>query len=212
MLRKLSCLFLLGSAVVMADGGSIILRRSTSRFDATVFAAPLPLRAGPVDLSILLQTTDGAEPVLDADVDVVFTRGNSQIRAQATRNKTGNKLLYNCEVHLDEPGVWQYTMSVEAGVSAPVILAGTLDVAPKEAPLSAYRGYLALPFLWMGIFFLHQWLKAKKGTNRSQGDGMLLDINNEDDHLDNLPVFQRQCNPVAAGTEPDAASQEPRQC
>lgn len=60
-------LFALGASV-RADGGVIILDREASPFLITVFAAPAPLRAGPVDMSVLVRDAFSGQPILDAEV------------------------------------------------------------------------------------------------------------------------------------------------
>ena len=50
------------------DGGTILKRETLNGLNVTVFASPSPLRAGPVDVSVLVQ--DGDKPVLDATVEL----------------------------------------------------------------------------------------------------------------------------------------------
>ena len=95
--------------------------------------------------------------MLDADVHVEFTKGGPPIQVRATHDQAQNKLLYAASVHLDDPGEWHFTVSVRA-----VTVAGVLAVAPRQPKLAAYWSYLALPFLWMAIFAIHQWLRREK--------------------------------------------------
>jgi hypothetical protein len=64
-------LFALGASV-RADGGVIILDREASPFLITVFAAPAPLRAGPVDMSVLVRDASSGQPILDAEVHLTL--------------------------------------------------------------------------------------------------------------------------------------------
>ena len=50
------------------DGGAIIARQTIGGLQLTVFASPAPVRAGPVDVSVLVQK--GEKPILDASVDI----------------------------------------------------------------------------------------------------------------------------------------------
>ncbi|HEV3259998.1 MAG TPA: hypothetical protein VG013_24230, partial [Gemmataceae bacterium] len=42
-------------SMAMADGGAIRLSEQKGDYQITVFTAPTPLRAGPVDVSVLIQ-------------------------------------------------------------------------------------------------------------------------------------------------------------
>ena len=53
-----------------ADGGGVIARQTVNGLRVTVLASPMPLRAGPVDVSVLVQ--DGEKTVLDAAVEVAW--------------------------------------------------------------------------------------------------------------------------------------------
>ena len=63
-------LVVLPPAKLQADGGVIVLKQEQGAYVVTVFAEPVPLRAGPVDLSVLVQDKETLAPVLDADVSV----------------------------------------------------------------------------------------------------------------------------------------------
>ena len=68
-MRALLLLLLLVPHLAFADGGAILTRQTINDLDVTVFAAPLPLRAGPVDVSVLVQDAKTTKPLLDAQVD-----------------------------------------------------------------------------------------------------------------------------------------------
>src|SRR5258706_7098552 len=60
----------LAPLVVRADGGAVCLSKISGLFLVTVFASPEPLRAGPIDISILVQDARTGGIVLDATVDL----------------------------------------------------------------------------------------------------------------------------------------------
>jgi hypothetical protein len=72
-----NCLFLCVTILLTAashsfgDGGTILKRETLNGLNVTVFASPSPLRAGPVDVSVLVQ--DGDKPVLDATVELEWS-------------------------------------------------------------------------------------------------------------------------------------------
>src|SRR5579884_1996756 len=55
-------------ALLFADGGTLIFTRQAGPFLVTLFGAPEPVRAGPADLSVLVQRASDRTPVLDAQV------------------------------------------------------------------------------------------------------------------------------------------------
>ena len=154
------------SVPVFADGGTVVLRTQSGALTITVFASPAPLRAGPVDISLLIQSSDTLDPILDADVSLSFVKRGSESRTQATRNQQGNRLLYSTTVTLDDPGDWQFSATIRGGhaQAGPVVVSGTMAVAPEQPKLAAYSGFIALPFLVLILLVLHQWLRLRSGS------------------------------------------------
>src|SRR5271154_2989462 len=95
-------LLLLCAPPMFSDGGAIQMRQETSVFIITVFAAPVPLRPGPADISVLVQDRTSQNPVLDAKVFIQTV--------QATHAQAQNKLLYAASLNLDSPGEWKYSV------------------------------------------------------------------------------------------------------
>lgn len=146
-------LLLIASGLLPADGGIVLLHREAGPYAVTVFASPSPPRTGTIDMSVLVQTSETLDPVLDAAVPIVLTNGSSEIRALATHAQAQNKMLYAASVLLDRPGDWRYKVTIN-GIS----VAGVIAVAPQMPKAAAYAGYLALPFFCLAILALHQWL------------------------------------------------------
>lgn len=168
MFRFLGWLFpawvLLATATrLFADGGMVLLHQESAPFVVTLFGSPAPLRAGAVDLTVLLQSSETMEPVLDRDVDFILTNGDSDIGVRATRAQAQNKLLYAASVRL-AAGQWSYRIWVGGAhePSAPVVIPGVMVVDAAQPKLAAYGTYLALPFVCLAIFALHQWLRSRR--------------------------------------------------
>jgi hypothetical protein len=156
MLRCLGFLLLASSARLLADGGMVLLHKEGPPFAITVFVSPAPPRTGVVDLSILIQANETLDPVLDADVDLILTRNESEMHVRATRDQAQNKLLYAASVHLDDPGEWTFTASVRTP-SLQDKAAGAIKLAAGQPEkIQAYRAYFALPFVWLALFAIHQ--------------------------------------------------------
>jgi len=63
---------LLWPAAAYPDGGTLRLRQDTGPFMVSVFTAPQPLRAGPADVSVLVQDRASTEVLLDAEVTLTL--------------------------------------------------------------------------------------------------------------------------------------------
>jgi hypothetical protein len=161
MLRFLAFLLLATSARLLADGGMVLLHKEGPPFAITVLASPAPPRTAVVDLSILIQAGETLDPVLDANVDLVLTRNGSEMHVQARRDQAQNKLLYAAPVHLDEPGDWTFTSSIRTP-SLQDQASGIIKLtAGQRDKIQAYRACLALPFVWLVLFAIHQRLSLE---------------------------------------------------
>jgi hypothetical protein len=156
---------ILAQTTVFADGGAVQLRKEAGPFVITVFTAPAPLSAGPVDISLLLQNRNGLEPVLDASVSLILRDpSGTGIRAQPNRDQAQNKLLYAAPVTFAEPGTWQLDITIlrngeRTGAT------GTIDVAPAPEMAASYWSYIAFPPLMIAAFGVRERLirRRKKG-------------------------------------------------
>lgn len=162
---------LLHAAPGVGDGGLVRLHAGAGPYTVTVFSQPTPLRAGPVDLSVLVQERDGGTPRLDAQVTLRLRQGDALLDVPATRAAATNKLLYAALFTLPAPGPWEVTVTVDG---AP--LAFTMQAGEAASPLWAFWRYLALPFVALGLYALHQWRRhrgvAAPRRSRGVGDGL----------------------------------------
>ena len=153
-------LLLTASAVLRADGGITIgqIRREGLRI--TVFAAPVPVRAGPLDVTLLVQELPSNQPVTDAVLacsvrklgppspnSVRLPAWCSSIapgtRVRATFAHSRNKLLSGAYLPLTEPGRWELSIHVARG---PAAFTATLplDVAASQPPIAKWWPLIAL--------------------------------------------------------------------
>jgi hypothetical protein len=158
------CALVVFTSPLFADGGVVLSRQESSPFVVTVFAAPVPLRAGPIDVTVLVQRRGALEPVLDANVSIRLD-ADSQIVAAATRSQAQNKLLYAATLNLPHPGPWKYTVSVKSPAGQATIFGG-FQAAETAPPLAAYAFYLAIPPVLIAVFVLHQWLLRRSVPGR----------------------------------------------
>jgi hypothetical protein len=158
-----------------ADGGVIIARETVNDLNLTVFASPVPLRAGPADISVLVQDTKG-QAVLDASVEIGWTAtaatattdwlppccsmNTLQGLTPALRTHSQNKLLYGVLLPIRSAGASEISVRVtsprgDARLDIPV------TIAPPRAPVLTYWPLLAFPPVAIGLFAVHQRLSRR---------------------------------------------------
>ena len=150
------------------DGGAVQFEKSAGPFLITVFATPTPLRAGPVDISLMIQSRDNQQPVLDCQTMVQLRKeGVTSIRSEATHEAAQNKLLYAAQVKVPESGRWELEVAIKR-VDVSISVDGEISVAPSAPIFLVYWRSLALPPLFISLFAVNQWLKRRsvKGDKR----------------------------------------------
>ena len=144
-----------------ADGGHVQLHQAAGPFVITVFTAPTPLHAGPVDVSVLVQDRGDGQPVLDGEVYVWLWRdGAMTVDGRATRAVAQNKLLYSTVVHVPEAGTWELEVTVTQGQDSASVRGQVSAAAPRPFVLAYWRS-LSLPPVVATLFALHQWVKRR---------------------------------------------------
>ena len=169
---------LLAAACCHADGGAILARQTINGLDLTVFASPVPLRAGPVDVSVLVQ--EGKAPVLDATVEVAWSASPSSSpewvppcctmesgteKIPAVRAHSNNRLLYSAVVPMKSSGPSKLVIKVaQSGREA--LLSCDIEVRPPLPPALSFWPWLVFPPVAIAGFALHQSLVR----SRRKGD------------------------------------------
>ena len=169
-MRKILILAVLALSTLFGDGGTLQFRGETPELSVTVFTSPVPLSAGPADISVLLQKRETLEPVLDAEVsiDMRAVASGTEIRARATREQAQNKLLYAAPLALGESGRWQITVNIlELGAKSEI--AGAILVAPNHQKLETYWSYLAFPPVMVLLFTVREWLLRRNKLTSKEG-------------------------------------------
>src|SRR5438876_5104214 len=115
------------SAPAFGDGGTMRISEKKGGFQITVFTSPALFRAGPVDISVLVQDALTGEPVPQTRVTVRMSKpGQLALEYPATREAATNKLLYAAQFELPQPGLWHLEVQVE-GVHGLATIDGGLE-------------------------------------------------------------------------------------
>jgi hypothetical protein len=155
---------LLAPLAVHADGGTVQLREASGSFVVTVFTTPDPLRAGPIDTSVLVQDRETGTVILDATVNLAFQPvggANLQFVTRPTHGQAKNKLLQAATVDVPTPGWWTVEVFVSRGREH-AVLATKLLVMPATPRLATMWPFLIFPPFAIVLFALHQTLRRTK--------------------------------------------------
>jgi hypothetical protein len=158
----LGCTF---RAPVHGDGGAVQFRRRSGPFVITLFSSPVPLRTGAADLSVLVESVDGNQPVLDATVGLDLSQPGTHLTLEATHAQATNKLLYAALPEIPRPGNWAVTVSVKRA-DLKAATTGNVTVLPGSPALVAYWPYFAIVPCLIALFVVNQILKSKTRRNR----------------------------------------------
>ena len=163
MFKLLTALLLLVCAVLLkADGGIVQFRKTAGPFVVTLFSSSVPLRAGPADLSVLVEFAQSRAPVLDATVSLhLRNKTGRELAAVATREQATNKLLYAALPSISEPGTWDVEVTISRG-AAHAQASGAIQVLAGPPAILHYWPYFAIVPCLIGLFILNQYLKTRK--------------------------------------------------
>ncbi|MEI8387803.1 MAG: hypothetical protein WCG76_09395 [Verrucomicrobiota bacterium] len=173
-------LLLAASALGHADGGITIGQIERDGLRVTVFAAPVPVRAGPLDVTFLVQEIPSNQPVTDARIacsarklgppspnPVRLPAWCSTIapgtRIPATAAHSRNKLLSGAYLPVTEAGRWDLDIQVARGPAnfSSVI---PLEVAAPQTPLSTWWPLIALVPAAILLYVWRAFLVAQERT------------------------------------------------
>jgi hypothetical protein len=147
-----------------ADGGTVRLSERRGGYQITVFTAPTPFRAGPVDISVLVQDAATGEPLPQTRVTIRATprgRPEDAIRFPATTEPATNKLFQAAVFDLPEPGWWEVEVAVE-GTRGPTQMKFDLEAAEPLPQWLTLWPWFTWPALAILLFAIHQRLVRRR--------------------------------------------------
>jgi hypothetical protein len=174
-----SSLLLARPFLVWADGGAVRLRERAGGYQIAVFTSPTPLRAGPVDVSVLVQDAETGECVPEARVTVRLTAreggrianpSHAVLEYPATEEAATNKLFRAAVFQLPEPGWWDVEVAVE-GPHGPAQVRFGLQA---DEPLPRWQElwpWFSLPALAIALFCMYRVLARRKVLSASTSAG-----------------------------------------
>jgi hypothetical protein len=157
-------------APARGDAGAVVLREERGAVVVTLLAGPTPLRAGPVDFDVLVQSRASGDPVLDSGAALRLEGPGPGDRLEdvARPGVGGNPLFQGARLVLG-PGTWRVQVRVRDAAGAEQTLHASLEVAPPQAPARRYWPFIAAAPAGLALLALHQALSlAMPGTRSSR--------------------------------------------
>ncbi len=162
---------LLFPALVRADGGTLRFSKQTGGYRITLFTYPTSLRAGPVDFSVLVQSLESEQPLLDVPVTIhVYPERDPQRRRGGLASTTlaTNKLFLAIPLELSEPGRWHVEVVVHSRRQS-ARAETDLEVAPPLPTWIDLGMWIGWPALAILLFAIHQCL-VRRDPKRRRGN------------------------------------------
>jgi hypothetical protein len=144
------------SSFLWADGGTVRLSQRAGGYQITVFTAPTPFRAGPVDVSVLVQDAATRQALPKAQVTVwaaPLGEGHAAVSYPATTGAATNKLLQAALFELPKPGWWHLDIVVQGprGQSQVQCEVEAAEPRPRWVAFWPWATWPALVILFFGV-------------------------------------------------------------
>jgi hypothetical protein len=138
------------------DGGTLRLSRRSGDWQVSVFTSPSPLRAGPVDVSVLVQQAATGRTLLDVPVlvRVWLVGGPERVQEMRATSAAATNKLFQAAI-LELPDAGRYHVAVSVGESdVPMEFEMEADQPPPTwLDLAVWIGW---PFALVLLFATHR--------------------------------------------------------
>jgi len=136
-----------------ADGGTLRLSQKRGDLRVSVFTSPTPVRAGVVDISVLVQEERSGQPLADEPVEIrAMIRDIEMPFVVVARGDAATNTLLRCaSVSMERAGTWRVEVEVRQEV-----FAFEMDVAKAAAPWIELGPWIFWPVAAIGVFMLYR--------------------------------------------------------
>jgi hypothetical protein len=206
-LALVAALLLAHSSLLRADGGVLRLRQKAGGYQIAVFTLPTPFRAGPVDVSVLVQDAATGECAPEAQVSVCLKAPETEriLEYPATTEAATNRLFHAAVFELPEPGWWDVEVTVE-GPHGPALLRFGVEADEPTPRWLELWPWFSWPALVVALFGVHRVLvqrKAPPGSTRA-GTVQVTDADFERAAKPDAGAVQKSVQHDAAPVRPDS--------
>jgi hypothetical protein len=148
------------------------LRQTVGGYQIAVFTSPTPLRAGPLDISVLVQGAATNEWLAEARVTVFLkaAQGRHTLECQATTEAATNKLFHAALFELPEAGQWDVEVAVE-GPMGPARVEFSVEAAEAQPRWRELWPWFTWPALVIALFGVHCLLRKPPRQPRHADSG-----------------------------------------
>lgn len=145
-------------ATTRGDAGLVRLSEKVGPYRLTVMTSPTPLRAGPVEISIFVESV--ADRSLAAEVTVNIAPRDHPDDGKDYRLEA-NPLGTTVNVDLSRGGWWQLRLTIDGlvGNAEKTLLLEVGDALPRWREMMFW---VALPLVPIGLYIVHQWLVRRR--------------------------------------------------
>ncbi len=151
-----------------ADGPHIAFHGTDGPYTVTVFSAPDPLVAGPVELSLLVQAAPDGPPIVDPQVQGQLALPGHQPIALSFAGGVGSSRLLVANVKLTEPGQYRLILAVVGPAGAAARFQEVLEAAPNHGKRNTVLWAVVLPSGLILLFLANQYGKARLRENKNR--------------------------------------------
>ena len=147
-----------------ADGGAVQLDTECGGYRIVAFTQPTPLRAGAVDLSVLVQNAATERTLRDVQVTIEVSRqgaGDFHLRQPAGSAGATNKLLQAARLTLPEAGTYDARILLD-GPLGNVSAEFTLDVLEAMPRWFVQWPWLFWPIVPLGLYVWQSVARSRK--------------------------------------------------
>ena len=165
-MKRIVCLaisFLLYPSLVLADGGTLRLSQRSGDYQVSVFTSPAVLRAGQIDISVLVQDAATGQVCTDVPISITLQSDDetTQLQQPATTYAATNKLFRAALFDVPREGTWRAGIIVgETAISF------NFAVAPPAPAWLALAPWVGWPFVLVALFVWHQRLVSRREVFR----------------------------------------------
>jgi hypothetical protein len=161
--------FAVSTASALGDGGTVRAMTTVGEHRIAVFTSPTPLRAGPVDVSVLIQDAAG-DVISNAEVVVVaqsLSGSQPKLRIPATSAAATNKLLQAAKFDLPAAGKWEFQVIVTPPGETPAVIDFQAEAATALPRWQLFWPWFTWPAAVIAVFVLWQIAKTTRSTDRA---------------------------------------------
>ena len=162
------CALLALPAAARGDAGAVVLREERGPLRVTLLAAPLPLRTGPVELEVLVQSRATGAPLLDssATLRILGPGADAPLEVPALPGRGGNGLFQGARLELAPAGTWEVELLVRRAAGVEESFRTRFELAPGPGPARRYWAFIAAGPAGLALLALHQSLARARPRGR----------------------------------------------